>query len=219
MPSACDAQFGAKQVDVGSVDGFSFSNTYFFERELDWKGICVEPNSNTFETLRRVRSKSLSVNTCLDSLGGRNASFMQNTGHTRMLSGLVDYMSNEHKARIQSEMQIYGGTSTIVNIPVRTLTELLEQNRMGHVDLLSIDTEGAELEVLKGLDFDKFKVDVIILEMLDPTGEEAQAIVEFLTHRGYVKEGYVCQDQVFRHKEFTPQAENPRTCVRADENA
>lgn len=28
-------------IDIGSTDGKSQSNSYFFESELDWKGICV----------------------------------------------------------------------------------------------------------------------------------------------------------------------------------
>ena len=48
-------QAGGVQVDVGSVDGFSFSNTYFLERNLNWTGVCVEPHAAHLPSLTRLR--------------------------------------------------------------------------------------------------------------------------------------------------------------------
>ena len=39
-------------VEVGALDGVSGSNTYFFEKERNWRGILIEPNPIEFEKLK-----------------------------------------------------------------------------------------------------------------------------------------------------------------------
>src|SRR2546426_6776147 len=56
-------------VDVGAYDGVALSNTYYFEKELGWTGICIEPNPIAYESLVKNR-KCLSLN-C--GVGGREA--------------------------------------------------------------------------------------------------------------------------------------------------
>ncbi|MFC9599759.1 FkbM family methyltransferase [Peribacillus butanolivorans] len=42
-------------MDIGAQDGITFSNSYFFEKHKDWKGICAEPLPEVFELLRKNR--------------------------------------------------------------------------------------------------------------------------------------------------------------------
>ncbi len=43
-------------VDIGAFDGINISNTYKLETELEWNGICIEPQEDVFERLKpRVR--------------------------------------------------------------------------------------------------------------------------------------------------------------------
>ena len=37
-------------VDIGAHDGVTFSNSKFFE-ELEWDGVCIEPNPKVFSIL------------------------------------------------------------------------------------------------------------------------------------------------------------------------
>ena len=52
------------------------------------------------------------------------------------------------------------------------------------IDLVSIDTEGCELDVLDGFDLDRFKPRVLVIENDRPSGGE---IEPYLTERGYRK--------------------------------
>ena len=47
-------------VEMGAFNGVTFSNTLFFERELGWRGLLVEP-SEYYEDLVRVRGANASV--------------------------------------------------------------------------------------------------------------------------------------------------------------
>src|SRR5580700_5035187 len=43
-------------IDIGAFDGVSLSNTCFFEKELDWSGICIEPIPEIYEQLKANRN-------------------------------------------------------------------------------------------------------------------------------------------------------------------
>jgi len=202
-------------VDVGSTDGFSFSNTFFFEQQLNWTGLCFEPNKNTYDTLKRVRSRSKCYNACVGNATGVKK-FLQCTGYTRMLSGLLECMSDDHIRRINREINTFGGSKSIVDVNVVTLADIFRQQSLEKVDLLSIDTEGAEIHVLRGIDWSLITISIIILEMLDRNSQESQEIIDFLLERGYTQVGYVCQDVVFRHSEFQDASDLKRSCVPED---
>ena len=201
-------------VDVGSVDGFSFSNTYFFERNFNWTGVCIEPNNASLAALQRVRSRAAVYNACVSNVTARE-DFLQCTGYTRMLSGLVSSMSHEHHARIHREINLHGGASQIVEVEVLRLADIFAARGMTHIDLLSIDTEGAELQVLQGIDWDRVHISVIILEMLNPADAHAARVKSLLSSRGFSERAYVCQDAVFTHSSFEAAAARSPSCIRA----
>jgi hypothetical protein len=51
-------------VDIGAHDGISYSNTYFFEKHLEWQGICIEPLPKVFEDLTTNRN-CICINGCI----------------------------------------------------------------------------------------------------------------------------------------------------------
>ena len=51
-----------------------------------------------------------------------------------------------------------------IPIKVRTLTEILTECGIESVDILSIDVEGGEIGVLKGLDWERWRPKVIQIE-------------------------------------------------------
>jgi len=48
-------------IEVGAYDGIQTSNTYFFEKNFNWSGICIEANPSVFNSLIKNR-KSVNVN-------------------------------------------------------------------------------------------------------------------------------------------------------------
>ena len=61
------------------------------------------------------------------------------------------------------------------------------------IDLLSLDTEGGELEILKHIDFEKFDIKAIVVEnQYDPA-----PIRDFLKTKGYGLAQHIQIDDVF----------------------
>ena len=55
-------------IEAGAWDGVHLSNSLFFERERNWTGILVEPNSEAFRNLTKSGRRSrnnFAVNACL----------------------------------------------------------------------------------------------------------------------------------------------------------
>lgn len=56
-------------VDIGAYDGITGSNSLFFEKELGWSGLCIEPLPEPFAKLKTIRNCQL-VNTCVAAQEG-----------------------------------------------------------------------------------------------------------------------------------------------------
>ena len=138
-------------VDIGAHDGVSFSNTLYLEQQLGWTGLAVEPMPDAFERLSLSRS-CLKVNGCIAAHSG-TARFRRISGYAEMLSGLVDQYDSRHLARIEMELAAHGGRSEEIEVSCYRLNDLLEQHGLREVHYLNVDVEGAELDILRGIDF------------------------------------------------------------------
>jgi FkbM family methyltransferase len=149
-------------VDVGAHDGEAFSNTVFFERDREWRGLCIEPNPTVFARLNRVRLAEC-LQCCVAAAAGETA-FLQIAGQSEMLSGMVSAYSAEHRERIASESRKDGSTERVIPVRTRPLSLILAERRIGEVHFLSVDTEGGESEVLGSIDHDRVLIHAIAVE-------------------------------------------------------
>ena len=84
------------------------------------------------------------------------------------------------------------GSSTTIKVATRRLDSILNEHQIDYVDYISIDVEGAEISVLKSINFDAVYVDVIGFEV--NWSEPALDAIEFLSSNGFVKLANVGQD-------------------------
>src|SRR5262249_43476778 len=79
-------QKGGFFVDVGAHNGLTINNTLFFEQELGWHGICIEPIPGRFKELAANRNCEVLRGCAYD----RNMMlpFTKISGHAEMLSGI-----------------------------------------------------------------------------------------------------------------------------------
>lgn len=183
-------------VDVGAHDGKTLSNTYFLEKSLGWTGICVEPNPTIYKELIKARSCI-----CVDyaiSDHEETMDFLQLEGQSEMLSGLYSKYDVRHLKVIQSYLQNTGGTMNLIEVKTVPLQTLLDKHSMNNVTYLSIDVEGAEFDVLRGIDYTKTFVDIIELE--NNYGKYTNTFAEitaFLKSKGFEKKLTIEWDEVF----------------------
>lgn len=185
-------------VDVGAHDGVSLNNTFFLERDLGWRGICVEPIPDVFASLARNRQASC-VQACVAAEAGTRT-FLRVRGYAEMLSGMVDAHEPRHVERIRDEVRQFGGSTETIEVRAIPLHDLLREHSIDAVDLLCIDVEGAELEALSFLEASRVRPAVICIEnnYLDPR------IWRRLRQEGYRPYARIQQDEIYLFRDFVP---------------
>lgn len=152
-------------IEIGAHNGITYSNTYFFEKALGWKGICLEPMPNEFEKLKVNRTCEC-INACVSKVEGIVPFVLIDCPrvNTAMLSGMLDTYDPRHLARIKIEIAQYGGSYKIINVPSVRLDTILKDRGITQIDYLFIDTEGSEFDILKTINFDEVQISAISIE-------------------------------------------------------
>ncbi len=185
---------GGTFLDIGAHDGISFSNTYLFEKERGWNGLCIEPMPSVFKSLERNR-KCILENCCIADKE-MDVTFREIIG-PEMLSGILDFFDEKHLERINMEISRLGeGSYKDYKLKSKVINDLLEKYKLYKIDYCSIDTEGAELKIIKSIDFTKFDITVFSIENNNHDDQVRNFLREhkyvFVESEGddfYVKEG------------------------------
>lgn len=178
-----DKYFGKSKkgffVDIGAHDGITGSNTYFLEKERGWKGICIEPIPEVFVKLNQNR-QSININSCITQ-DSELVVFRRVYGYGEMLSGILHLMDNEHLERIEKDCKATGNNYIDIEVPGRNINNILCELNIKEVDFLSIDTEGAEFDIIKTIDFNTINITFLTIE----NNNNSEKIREYLSIRGY----------------------------------
>lgn len=166
--------------DIGAHDGISLSNTYYFEKELGWTGICVEPQDENFQLLAKNRNCICLHGGIFDTEG--ELEFVKVNGPSEMLSGLAQTYDPRHLKRAQLEIAQLGGSIEIVKIKTFLFNDVCAKNNITHIDFLSVDTEGSEEKILHSIDFEHINISVIAVE----NNYKENTIKLFLETKGYM---------------------------------
>lgn len=148
-------------IESGAYDGITFSNTYIFSELKCWTGLLIEPSPNNARNARAVRPNEFVVHAALVGPEFPNKTIKGNFNNSPMSSA---------------------NKNGIVEVPARTLSDILDELRVDHVHWWSLDIEGFELSALRGLNFSRWMPDYILIELWNNNTE----IYNLLAGHGYV---------------------------------
>lgn len=161
-------------VELGACDGIEYSNTLFFERQLGWKGVCIEPNTDYFVQLQKNRRCHVS-NALISDVSGVEKMFAM----AGMAGGILDTSVGPFT---------HGATTAINKKITTTLATVLDSvGAPSVIDYLSLDVEGHELAILSTFPFDRYQFRCVTVEHNAPHVGPAmqQQIRALLTANGY----------------------------------
>jgi FkbM family methyltransferase len=188
-------------VELGANDGITQSNSFYFEKKKQWKGVLIEPSPNNYLKCRKNRdpSNKFFCNACV--------SFDYNQEYVEMVYANLMTISKNIEKDLDSESAFLNRSLKYLNkyedhftfgAKAKTLTDILKTaNSPNIIDFLSLDVEGSEMEVLKGLDFASYKFHYLLIE-----SRSLEILKEFLLPCGYVLESKFSQhDFLFKNQD------------------
>ena len=167
-------------VEVGAFDGTHYSNVRRLHEKHGWTGLSIEPVGKNFSKLARSYQNT-SVRCVQAAVSDQEGEVELNVSvypHLPDWGSDVATLVGGDTARWTKK---YGAQWVKERVPAKRLTTILREQQMDDFDLLSVDAEGHDLEVLKSLDFARFRPQLIVVEY----GQKREAIVTFLTQQGY----------------------------------
>ena len=144
-------------VDVGGGHPVADNVSFWFYLE-GWRGLVVEPQAALADIYAHVRPRDHTVS-CLAGRAEGEAPF-------HVVDKLHGF-SSMVRAHAEGAAE-FGAAFTTISKPVRPLSALIDEAGLKAIDFLKIDVEGAEAEVLAGMDFARHRPRVILLEAVAP---------------------------------------------------
>ncbi|MEL6812394.1 MAG: FkbM family methyltransferase [Bacteroidota bacterium] len=173
-------------VEVGAFDGLHLSNTCSFD-QLGWHTVCLEPNPEIYKYLLANRPNAVNVNKAI--VGTDDSKEIEfYSEEIGVLSG-VTYDEEDIKKRYENRGLEYKEPKKLT-VQAGTLSAILNEwnATQKKIDVISIDVEGFEMEVLKGLDLNEFDVKLFIIEA-NSEAERVAILKHFSAYPKYVHIG------------------------------
>ena len=169
-------------LDVGCAWPIKDNNTYYLEDRLGWSGIGIDALPEYAKKWHRQRHRSRFFNYIVTDHSGTTETFYRSK-----LLGIS-------AIRPPVDPQQHATKAEVIEIPTITLNELLDQNGVKTIDLLSMDIEEAEPLALAGFDIERFKPQLACVEAHTTTRDK---IMAYFSGHGYERiERYLAYDRV-----------------------
>ena len=165
-------------IEAGANNGVKFSNTLFFERYRNWRGLLIEPIPDLAAECRKNRPLALVENCALVAAGSAQREVAMR--YANMMSIVKGAMQSEEGdlEHVRKGCEVQQIESYEITVPARPLSEILDQHGITKVDFFSLDVEGYELEALQGLDFTRHAPRFLLVEC-----RERETMQNFLAPR------------------------------------
>ena len=142
-------------VEFGGTDGVHWSNSYLLEQKFGWRGIISEPARGYHDALLKNRTCHIETD-CVWNKTGESLRFNETK---------LGYFSTIDQFSEHDKHSAHRKNGARYQVPSISLLDMLEKyNAPSHIDYLSIDTEGSELEILSAFDFSRYSFSVITCE-------------------------------------------------------
>jgi len=156
-------------LDIGANDGIFTSNTATLELEYGWTGLCIEANPYLIDQLKNNRPNSIVVNRAVwkEQTTVQFEIPLKFKKHIpgNVLSRItgIDELDSRNETYFKKQ---FAAETELVTVEANTVTNILDQTIKlpTVIDYMSLDTEGAEMEALESIDFDKIDIRFMTVE-------------------------------------------------------
>jgi len=176
---------GGVFLDIGANDGLFGSNTAALELDYGWTGLCIEANPQLISALTTNRPNSIIAHKAVWTQPGEVTievplQFKKNDPPDQL--GRIVGIERNHSAF----KKFFDKGYQTFTVQSDTATNLIQQH-LGLpviIDYMSLDTEGAEIEILQSIDFNKIDIKFMTIEHGNRKGMKNK-FAEYLLQFGY----------------------------------
>lgn len=154
-------------VDLGANHPAFGNNTFYFYLR-GGRGVCVDPNADFVPLYKKWRPDDIFIGAAVSGARTATVPFVKGGGHTgwRVSSGGSD------------------GDTPPIAVPNIHINDVLSKVGSTPIDVLSIDIESSTAEALESLDFKKFRIALICVE-INESQDSKERVVECLEEKGF----------------------------------
>ena len=190
-------------IDVGCNHPVYNNNTYNFYKK-GWNGINIDVDSDSIKLFNYFRNKDLNINSAISSKIAEHKYYFFHSKSP--LNTLDKSLANLHSVKPKE----------VRSINTTTLNNVFENSRFfnSKIDFLCIDVEGHELDVIKGLNLNKYRPNVIVVEYLNKNLKKIEIknlslenvlsseLYKYLINYNYELVNWLHSDLIFVDKSF-----------------
>ena len=169
-------------VDIGCYHPTNYSNTHMLYKK-GWRGLNIDLNPLSIELFNVHRPNDINLNLAISNDEGfKNLYFLDdlNTQNTLELNH-IEFLKTYHGVKSE-EIEIR-------KVQTHRLDKVLDQYNFKKIDFLNIDVEGHEINIIKSINFNKYEIKVICIEILNHNKKSElinRELKEYILSKDYI---------------------------------
>lgn len=169
-------------LDIGTNHPWLGNNTFYFYNRGS-RGVCIEPDVRFERLIRQYRKRDVLLQAGVGTGDLKEAEFFI---FPDPYSGWNTFSREEAEKRKAETGITFSG---IKKLPLLDINEVISKYFDPHPNIISLDVEGLDLDILKSLNFDLHKPEVICVESItfsmNNEEEKISEIADYLLSKGY----------------------------------
>ena len=182
-----DKNYKGKFVDIGCFHPTRHNNTYSMYKR-GWTGINIDLNPLTIELFNFFRKKDININAAISDKEEVKTMYFIDELNTQ------NTLENNHLSFLKNHHGVKDDEISIRETKTKRLDAILDNYNFKNIDFMNIDVEGHELNILSSIDFFKYNIKFICIEMIDHN-EKSKLINEKLATILYKNE-YILEKKI-----------------------
>jgi FkbM family methyltransferase len=162
-------------LDLGAHHSSFLSNTFYFYKRGS-TGVLVEPDPSLYLEIKKRRPEDKVLNVGVGVTNTREADFY-----------VFNYKElNTFSKEIAEETKEEAELKSIIKMPLITVNKILEENFIDCPSFISVDIEGLDLDIIRNLDFKKWRPAAVCVETIRRSNrEKIQEITDIMVQNNY----------------------------------
>ena len=155
-----DQNYIGNFVDLGCYHPTRYNNTFQMYKN-GWRGINVDLNPLSIELFNFLRPKDINLNIAISDKTEETEYYFIDDFNTQ------NTLDQNHLNFLKDHHNVKDNEINKKKIVTEKLENILIKYKFNRIDFMNIDIEGHELKIIENLDFDKYFIKILCIEMID----------------------------------------------------